>query len=134
MPDRLLRCPHDPASWFSCPSVIPSIGVWAGPVTCFLPTAYGKGDVMSLQRLHYVKFHHTNRLVLELCFLSPFLASKMQTALCEKPDRENMCGKELRGASRSCFQLNDSQQYDGLSQSFILNEMKFVNNPSNLGN
>lgn len=32
--------------------------------TCdlFLPTDYVKGNVMSLLRLHYVKFHRANRL------------------------------------------------------------------------
>lgn len=34
--------------------VLPSLCVWAGPVMCFYPVEYSKGDWMALPRLHYV--------------------------------------------------------------------------------
>lgn len=61
---------------------------------------------------HYVKYHPANRLALELHFLYPLLILKMQTAMLWEA-LERTCGKKLRVASRSCDQLNHSQQQGG---------------------
>lgn len=117
------------------PFVIPSIRVWTGPVTCFSPRDYVKGDVISRLRLHYVKFHLAKRL--SAFFLSYwFYTCKLP---CHEKSHRNRMARKYKGFRRYGY-LSNSQLLGklrmgrklGLS-SFQSQETKFVNFLSKLG-
>lgn len=104
MPDRLQGDPMILLPGF----LALSIWVWTGPVTCFSPTDYGKGDVMSLQRLRYIKFHLANRLA---AFSLSSWFWRCELPCCEKSHTNSVAGN-YKG-SRSCGHLSNSQQHGG---------------------
>lgn len=62
---------HDSHLWYSHLCVTPSLGVWAGPVTCFKPIDDGKGDGMSPPWLCYI-ICLASRLALSLSYWESF--------------------------------------------------------------